>query len=163
MTAQLQDVSSGLDARELRNTFGNFATGVTVVTYEHEGQVLGATVNSFTSVSMEPALVLVSLMRSSKAGQLLDGRPFAINILNDAQHATALQFAGKPQDGHAIEWNLDGEAPRLADSLAWFTCRPWRQYDGGDHVLVVGEVAGFGHRPDAEPLVFYRGGWRAVS
>ena len=163
MTAETLQAPTRIDPRELRNTFGNFTTGVTVVTYEAEGRTYGATVNSFTSVSMDPPLVLVSLMKTSKAGAALADRPFTINILAKEQLPHALQFAGKPQDGLEIAWDREHAAPRIAGSHAWFVCRPWQQYDGGDHVLAVGEVTAFGHRPEAEPLVFYKGGWRDLA
>lgn len=90
---------SALDARQLRNTLGSFATGVTVLTYKSGDENYGMTVNSFTSVSLEPPLVLVSLMRTSQALKYLVDRPFAINVMGDDQLGTALHFAGKPQDG----------------------------------------------------------------
>lgn len=147
------------DQRQLRNTLGNFATGVTVITYESKGVYHGVTVNSFTSVSMDPPLVLVSLMRSSRALQYLLERPFAINVLSRKQLATAMQFAGKPELGHQIEWVTDEQAPRINDSIAFFQCQPWAGHDGGDHVLVLGEVQSFGQRDDIQPLLFYRGQW----
>lgn len=151
------------DPRQLRNTLGNFATGVTVITYESEGSYYGVTVNSFTSVSMDPPLVLVSLMRSSRALTYLMERPFAVNILGADQLPTALQFAGKPQDGHQIEWVTDETAPRLNGSLAYFQCTPWAGHDGGDHILVLGKVLSYGQREDEHPLVFYRGQWQELA
>lgn len=148
--------------RLLRNTLGNFATGVTVVTYEAKGVYHGVTVNSFTSVSMDPPLVLVSLMRSSRALPYLMERPFAINILSNDQLATALKFAGKPDQGE-IEWVTDELAPRINDSIAFFQCQPWAGHDGGDHVLVLGEVDSFGQRDDIKPLLFYRGQWGELA
>ncbi len=152
-----------LDPRQLRNTLGNFATGVTVVTYESGDAYRGVTVNSFTSVSMDPPLVLVSLMRTSRALNYLLERPFAVNVLGDAQLATALQFAGKPQDDHRIEWVTDDGAPRINGSLAYFQCTPWAGYDGGDHVLLIGRVLGYGQQDETEPLLFYRGNWGAMA
>ena len=167
MTAELletaSDVIEKIDPLELRNTFGSFTTGVTIVSYEHDGEVLGATVNSFTSVSLDPPLVLVSLMKTAKAAAMLADKPFSINVLGRDQQAHALQFAGKPQEGLDITWNRQHTSPRIADAMAWFSCEPWQQYDGGDHVLVLGRVTAFGHGDAAEPLVFYRGGWRGLA
>lgn len=151
------------EGHQLRRTLGNFATGVTVVTYADEDAFRGATVNSFTSVSLEPPLVLVSLMRTAKATQRLQDRSFTINVLHETQLQTALQFAGKPQEDHHIDWVTDDGVPRINGSLAYFTCDPWRMYDGGDHVLVLGKVRAFGQQDDLEPLVFYRGAWGAVG
>jgi flavin reductase len=149
--------------RQLRKTFGQFATGVTVVTYEFEGEYFGATVNSFTSVSVDPPLLLVSFMRTSRAAQRLMTRPFTINVLSGEQKATALQFAGHPQANHRIEWEVHRGSPRIVGSLAHFSCDPWREYDGGDHVLVLGEVVDFGYAEEKNSLVFYRGEWHSVA
>lgn len=150
------------DPRHLRNCFGQFATGVTVVTYEADGIPRGATVNSFTSVSLDPPLVLVSIAKSARTCTALERKAFAVNVLARDQCDLAMQFAGKPRDGVEIGW-LDGDlAPRLNGALAWFECRPWCQYDGGDHVLFVGEVTHYDARP-AEPLVFHAGGFRCME
>ena len=151
------------DPRQLRNTLGNFATGVTVLTYESGGAYHGVTVNSFTSVSLEPPLVLVSLMRTSRALTYLLERPFAVNILGDDQLTTALQFAGKPDLGDPIEWVVDDGSPRINGSLAYFQCTPWAGYDGGDHVLLMGRVLSYGQRDETKPLLFYRGTWGALA
>lgn len=152
-----------IEAQQLRRTLGNFATGVTVVTYADGDTFRGATVNSFTSVSLDPPLVLVSLMRTAKAADSLQNRPFAINILNESQLQTALQFAGKPQEDHHISWVTEDGAPRIDGSLAYFTCDPWRMYDGGDHVLVLGQVRSFGQQDEQDPLLFYRGSWGSLA
>lgn len=146
-----------LDSRALRTCVGGFATGVTVVTYaDDDGQPRGATVNSFTSVSLDPALVLVSLARKAKACELLHDRAFAVNVLCAEQLPVALQFAGRPNSDLDVRW-VDGlVAPRLARCAAWLECRPWRQHEAGDHVLFLGEVLAFEHRR-AEPLLFHGG------
>lgn len=151
------------DPRELRNTLGNFATGVTVITYESEGVYHGVTVNSFTSVSMDPPLVLVSLMRTSRALTYLMERPFTVNVLGNDQLQTALQFAGKPQEDHRIAWVNNEGVPRINGSLAYFQCTPWAGHDGGDHVLLLGKVLSYGQRDETKPLVFYRGQWSALA
>lgn len=142
--------------RSLRGCFARFHTGVTVVTYRGPEGVRGATVNSFTSVSMEPPLLLVSLARTTQACTAMDGLPFAINVLGADQMDVALQFAGRPRPGLRIAWDIpadDRRAPSLAEAVAVFRCRPWRRYDGGDHVLQLGEVVGAEMR-SGEPLVF---------
>src|SRR3954467_1189654 len=142
-SVHLKEVTQ-MDSRELRNAFGQFATGVTVVTCTSEGgRPHGATVNAFTAVSLEPALAQVTLGRTSKACQYLDGRPFAINVLADDQLDVAWHFAGRPIQwpGRAPGW-VDGPlAPLLEGAATTISCRPWRTYDGGDHLIVIGEVA----------------------
>jgi len=156
MIAKPSSDSIAFDPLEFRRVLGRFATGVTVVSYESEGEYLGATVNSFTSVSMEPPLVLVSLMTSSRAATRMIGRPFAINVLGHDQHAVALQFAGKPQDCE-VEWDASHIAPRIAGSHAVFVCTPWATHEAGDHILVLGRVHHFEATEDGDALTFYKG------
>lgn len=152
---------TGLDPRALRSVFGEFATGVTIVTYrDADGVPRGATMNSFTSVSIDPPLLLVSVARQAKACEGLQGRPFTVNILAANQLELALHFAGKPNDNLSVPWHdAEGAPPRLCGTAAWMQCRPWQSYDGGDHVLVVGEVVHHDRRP-LEPLTFHRGEFR---
>jgi flavin reductase (DIM6/NTAB) family NADH-FMN oxidoreductase RutF len=150
------------DPRELRNCLGHFATGVTVITCDVAGRPHGATVNSFTAVSLDPALVLVSLDRRTKACRHLDGNPFTVNVLREQQDDIALHFAGKPSQ-EPLEWRRDpGLAPRLSGSLAYIACTPWRTYDGGDHQLFLGEVEEFEFF-GGDPLLFYLGKFRQLG
>lgn len=149
-------------SRELRTAFGRFATGVTVVTCRNdEGLPHGATVNAFTAVSLEPALCQVTLTRRSKACGYLDDAPFAVNVMGAGQVDTAWHFAGRPADP-GPEWVEGPTAPVLAGSAAVYSCRPWRTYDGGDHLIVVGEVVHI-DVTDAEPLLFYAGAFREIG
>ncbi|MGV9737456.1 flavin reductase family protein [Rhodococcus aetherivorans] len=144
-----------MEQRRLRNIFGQFASGVTVITCANrEGTPHGATVTAFTAVSLEPRLCQVTLTRTSKACGFLSGAPFAVNILAADQVDTALHFAGRPQTpGPVFE---DGPtAPVLAGAAATLSCVPWREYDGGDHVIYIGEIVDAQCR-DTAPLLFYR-------
>jgi flavin reductase (DIM6/NTAB) family NADH-FMN oxidoreductase RutF len=160
-----------VDPAELRRCLGHFATGVTVVTCAGDRAMdgtggtarHGATVNAFSAVSLRPPLVLVSLDRRSRACRYLDGRPFTVNVLTEAQDDVALHFAGRPMSS-GPEWapGEPGLAPRLNESLAWIACTPWGSYDGGDHVLYLGEVQRFGTN-GAAPLVFHLGAFRRLG
>ncbi|MBA0124339.1 flavin reductase [Haloechinothrix sp. YIM 98757] len=152
-----------IDPRSLRTCLGHFATGITVVTCDAEGAPHGATVNAFTAVSLEPPLVLVSVDRNTRICKYLDDRPFTVNVLRDTQDDAALHFAGKPMSEEP-RWERPDEelAPQLAGSLATIACMPWRSYDGGDHVLYLGEVANFEFN-GGEPLVFYCGKFRRLG
>ncbi|MFS0646441.1 flavin reductase family protein [Siminovitchia sp. 179-K 8D1 HS] len=147
-----------MNVRELRNCFGCFATGVTVVTWENdEGRRRGITVNSFTSVSLDPPLLLVSIDKKTKAFEELKNRSFVINILSSEQRGHAMQFAGRPQEDLIIEWDdQTGKGPRLKGASAHFQCDPWDEYEGGDHLLFLGKVKDFSYN-DSESLMFYRG------
>lgn len=123
----------------------------------------GATVNAFSAVSLDPPLILVSLDRKTKICSYLDGAPFTVNVLSEPQDKVALHFAGKPMpDGP--DWQRPDEdlAPRLGGSLATVSCKPWCSYDGGDHVLYLGEVVDF-DIAGGDPLVFYLGGFRHLG
>jgi flavin reductase (DIM6/NTAB) family NADH-FMN oxidoreductase RutF len=93
---------------------------------------------------MDPPLVLVSIARSSRAHDDMAGRPFSVNILGAEHRQLALHFSGRP--GPEPLWVEGRTAPRLANVLAYFECKPWAAYDGGDHTLYVGEVADFNYR-----------------
>lgn len=151
-----------MDARELRNAFGRFATGVTVVTCTNEaGDRHGATVNAFTAVSLEPALAQVTLGRTSKACEYLADRPFAINILAADQLDVAWHFAGRPAE-EPPRWVEGPTAPLLEGAATTISCRPWRTYDGGDHLIVIGEVEEV-RVADLDPLLFHGGQFRHLS
>ncbi|WP_085524514.1 flavin reductase family protein [Tuberibacillus sp. Marseille-P3662] len=151
-----------MDKKEFRNCMGRFATGVTVVTTETEGVTHGFTVNSFTSVSLDPPIVLVSVDKNAKALQAMKHNNFIANVLNENQRDTAMHFAGKPKEQLPFEWEETGLGARIKGSLAHIECVPWAEYDGGDHVLFLGEVKAFEYHP-GQPLAFYCGQFSNVS
>lgn len=152
------------NARNLRQCFGRFATGVTVVSYQTTDGIRGATLNSFTSVSLDPPLVLVSLSRTTRISAAIDRLPFAINVLRADQMDVAMHFAGRPQSGSAIAWDAIGsdDPPSLSDAIAVFRCKPWQRYEGGDHVLQIGEVTSSLTREGA-PLLFSDGRFTGIG
>jgi flavin reductase (DIM6/NTAB) family NADH-FMN oxidoreductase RutF len=155
------------DVQALRATLGTFATGVTIVTCEVDGQVHGATVNSFTSVSLEPPLVLACLAKRSKACKYLQGSNFTVNILSADQQLHALHFAGRQQDALITAFEDGDFAPRIRGCVAYVSCLPWKVYNAGDHDLIIGQVAGIevsDNLAGSQPLLFYRGAfWRLGS
>ncbi|UCG73958.1 MAG: flavin reductase family protein [Chromatiales bacterium] len=146
--------------RALRDALGQFATGVTVVTtVTASGEPAGITVNSFTSLSLTPPLVLWNLSRKSANWEAFqDVEHFAVNVLAADQEPMALAFAhpgGDPFAGLEVEKGLGG-VPLLPGVLAQFECEVRNRYQGGDHEMLIGEV--FDYREfDGEPLLFYRG------
>jgi flavin reductase (DIM6/NTAB) family NADH-FMN oxidoreductase RutF len=136
-----------IDPRALRNAFGTFMTGVTVVTAkDRNGTPLGFTANSFTSVSLDPPLILVCLANSSKNYDTFVGaNSFAVNILAETQIALSNTFASRVEDRFAeVDWR-DGPngSPILADVSAWFDCAMFKTVEAGDHVILIGEVKAF--------------------
>jgi flavin reductase (DIM6/NTAB) family NADH-FMN oxidoreductase RutF len=151
-----------LESRTIRTAFGRFATGVTVVTCARDGGLPhGATVNAFTAVSLDPALCQVTVTRASKASRYLDGKPFAVNVLAADQQHVAWHFSGRPQQPEP-RWAEGPTAPVLVGAATTISCRPWRSYDGGDHLIVVGEVVDL-EVTDAEPLLFFGGRFRELA
>jgi flavin reductase (DIM6/NTAB) family NADH-FMN oxidoreductase RutF len=154
-----------LESQHLRSCLSRFVTGVAVVSYRSDEELRGVTVNSFTSVSLDPPLILVSLARTTKAVEHLSHVPFTINVLKASQFDIALNFAGRPLAGRGGEWQSDDPdlAPTLKGALATFQCRPWTAYDGGDHILHLGSVVHAEVSGDGEPLVFDRGRFAMVG
>lgn len=158
-------------ADAFRKVVGHFATGVTVVTTCDGGRHAAMTANSFTSVSLDPVLVLVAIDKNARfhASVLSAGR-FAINVLAADQEDVSRWFArrGRPDDDEHIErWpHTIGEVSNAAifdGALAAFECGTYAVHDGGDHSLLLGEVLAMSTpRPDAKPLVFFRGGYRSL-
>jgi 3-hydroxy-9,10-secoandrosta-1,3,5(10)-triene-9,17-dione monooxygenase reductase component len=144
--------------RQFRQALGSFATGVTIVTTS-DGQPVGVTANSFNSVSLDPPLVLWSLARSSGSMDAFrDSGHFAVHILGAHQEEMSGRFARSGADKfEGIGWR-EGVAgsPVLDDFSALFECRTVESYDGGDHVIFVGQVENF-ERRDSAPLLFHAG------
>lgn len=137
--------AGGLDALALRSGLSRFATGVCVVTVAGEDGAHGLTVNSFTAVSLDPPLVLVSIGKNARGHRLLGDAPFAVSVLGAEQEAVARHFSGEPHP-NCVHWAQGRIVPTLAGALATFECLPWRTYDGGDHSLFVGEVVHLDYR-----------------
>ena len=153
-------------SRALRDTLGQFATGVTVVTTrDAAGQPVGMTVNSFNSVSLDPALVLWSIDKQSLGYKAFTGREhFAVHVLKaDQQHISNL-FAGRGADKFGqVHWHAGpNDIPQLDDCAAYFHCRLAQCIDGGDHTILLGEVLEFTAN-GGEPLLFHRGRYRALA
>ncbi|MBE3553954.1 MAG: flavin reductase family protein [Thermicanus sp.] len=151
-----------IDTRDFRYCLGRFATGVTIITYNSPEGKRGLTANSFTSISLDPPLVLISIGRTTKAADYLRGNAFAVNILSKEQKDLSNHFAGKQIPDLTIPW-VDGEySPYLEGSLAVIECRPWQEYDGGDHLIFLGEVKRYVYR-DGDALGFFYGRYFDVA
>ncbi|MGE0581602.1 MAG: flavin reductase family protein [Steroidobacteraceae bacterium] len=151
-------MSEAPDLRALRDAFGLFATGVTIVTgRKANGEPVGVTANSFTSVSLAPPLVLWCLQRESTSlDAFAIGRPFAVHVLQLAQEAEAMRFARRAAVKFADSGSVKEGPPEIAGALCRFDCEVVAQHDGGDHAIIVGEVAGVA-TATGEPLVFQGG------
>jgi len=155
------------DTRAYRNALGCFPTGVAVVTAESaDHPAMGITVNSFASVSLDPPLVLWCVDRCSNRFNAFSNAPgFTISILGAGHRQVSARLArpgAHSLDGIPLRATVLGP-PALADALAVFECSREALYPGGDHTILVGRVLRFLHQPKGEPLVFFRGRYRAVS
>ncbi|WP_411037583.1 flavin reductase [Shinella sp. BYT-45] len=150
------------DARALRDAFGAFLTGVTVVTtLDDAGLPVGFTANSFTSVSLDPPLLLVCLAKTSRNYETLTrARGFGVNILSEGQKEVSNTFARPVEDRFAaVEWKKGPfGSPVFADVAAWFDCAMHDVVDAGDHVILIGRVEGFDNSGKTG-LGYARGGY----
>jgi flavin reductase (DIM6/NTAB) family NADH-FMN oxidoreductase RutF len=155
-----------IDKNQLRQVMGHFATGVTIITtFNKDGQMHGLTANAFTSVSLEPPLLLISVDKKAESYPAFEeSKVFTINILADEQEALSRKFAvsgGNKFEGVAYRRGANGAAI-LDGTLAYIECTLYAAYEGGDHSLYLGEIQEAEVR-EGKPLVFYRGGYRAIG
>ncbi|MBR0566778.1 flavin reductase family protein [Azoarcus sp. L1K30] len=152
--------------RSFRNALGMFATGITVVTMRApSGELIGITVNSFNSVSLDPPLVVWSLSSNLPSRPLFEAcEYYAINVLAADQEAVSQRFASRMGDrfaGLGFDHGLGG-APLLHGCCARFECRNTTRHAGGDHVVFISEVVRF-ERAAADPLIYFGGSYRHLS
>jgi flavin reductase (DIM6/NTAB) family NADH-FMN oxidoreductase RutF len=157
---------AGSDARTLRDAMGCFATGITIITaIDAAGTPVGLTANSFTSVSLEPPLLLVCIANTAGTAPVLrEADHFGVNVLQTGQQPASNRFAGKGEDRFASTAWGPGEtgAPLLDGSLVSFECKRHAVHEGGDHFLLVGEVVRAQFEPRRDPLLYFRGKYRRL-
>lgn len=161
----MEDLIVAIDEAGFRKAMGCFATGVTVVTTEHEGERIGITVSAFCSLSLNPPLVLVCIEKSSRAHDLIaKAERFSVNILHEGQQDVSARFASRTENRFQDVSVRNGrlKVPLLEDALAAIECRLHASLPGGDHTIYIGEVvsAGIG---DLRPLLYFRSEYRAIS
>ena len=157
---------TGSDPRTLRAALGCFATGVTIVTcLNRSGKPVGLTANSFTSLSLDPPLLLVCVAKAASSAEALTAAShFAVNVLQTGQQPASIRFAAKDEDRFGgTPWS-PGEygPPILPESLGVFECAAHAVHEGGDHHIVVGEVLRASFDPALDPLLYFRGRYRRL-
>jgi 3-hydroxy-9,10-secoandrosta-1,3,5(10)-triene-9,17-dione monooxygenase reductase component len=157
-----------IDGAAFRSALGHFLTGVTIITaMDPDATVpVGLAASSFSSVSLDPPLVLFCAGKTSSSWERIDAAgSYCVNILGDDQEALSRRFATRGADKFAgLGWTAGASgSPVLSDSLAWIDCRIQDRHDAGDHVIVVGRVLGLGVRGSGAPLAYFRGGYGAFS
>jgi flavin reductase (DIM6/NTAB) family NADH-FMN oxidoreductase RutF len=157
---------TGHDPRTLRDALGCFATGVTVVTcLKPDGTPAGLTVNSFTSVSLDPPLLLVCIHKEAASAEALTSAShFAINVLQAGQQPASISFATRGDDRFGnTAWSCgEAGAPILEESLGVFECERYGLHDGGDHHILVGQVVKASFDAAVDPLLYFRGRYRRL-
>jgi 3-hydroxy-9,10-secoandrosta-1,3,5(10)-triene-9,17-dione monooxygenase reductase component len=150
------------DPATYRTVLGHFATGITLITAADGEEPIGMACNSFTSVSLEPALVLFCAAKSSSTWPRIQAvGKWAANILDEDGEEVTRLFAQKGADRFAhIQYSIGRTgAPVLDSALAFVDCETVDEHDAGDHIIVVGRVLELGYAPEGKPLLFYRGGY----
>jgi flavin reductase (DIM6/NTAB) family NADH-FMN oxidoreductase RutF/pimeloyl-ACP methyl ester carboxylesterase len=157
---------AGSDPRTLRDALGCFATGVTIVTsLDPDGKPIGLTANSFSSVSLDPPLILFCLAKSSgNLASLSAASHFAINVLHMGQQLSSNRFAKRDEERFtAVDWeSWQSGVPILSGSLASFECERHEIVDAGDHLIFIGRVVMAKFEPRRDPLLFFRGKYRRL-
>lgn len=159
----LEHEAASFDQARMRQIMGHFATGVTIITAVDGDEAVGLTAQSFTSLSLDPPLILFCPGKTSSTWPRIEkAGSFCVNILGEAQEAICRTFAASGTDKFAgVTWTPSDTtgAPVLADVLAWVDCTLETQYDAGDHIIVVGRVVDLSMEQEGKPLLFYRGGF----
>ena len=156
-----------IDPRTFRQAVGQFATGVTVIALEVDGTIRAMTANSFTSLSLDPPLILFCVGKHTRAGQVIHAAAgFSVNILSEGQQDVSTYFAGAWKDGPPpafafLDW---AGGPRLEGAIAALGCEMYAIHEGGDHWVVVGRVIAT-HRADGSPrpLMFFRSAYATLG
>ena len=159
--------AQAFDKQDFRKVLGSFATGVTVVTTRTPGPAYGMTANAFSSVSLDPALVLVCASNRAEGREWIErNRAFAVNILAAEQEEISNFFASpdRPRDSMAfqhIPYTVGPSGSPIFDGVhGYLDCRLHTAHEAGDHVIFIGEVLALGSDPEVEPLLFHSGRYK---
>ncbi len=154
---------------DFRQALSSWASGVSVVTTANAGMLYGLTVSSFSSLSLDPPLVLVCLSNTNRMATMVqESGAFAVSILARGQEDASRYFArtGRMPTPDFVEidgeWTASGQ-PVVKGALAWLVCRLTHTMGQGDHVIAIGQVLEAFSRPDGEPLLYWRRGYRLLA
>ncbi|MFC0625881.1 flavin reductase family protein [Kribbella deserti] len=160
----------GIDDKAFRSVLGRFATGITIMSTRQDGVAHAMTANAFTSVSLDPPLVLVCVDKAVRMHDaVLASGSWAVSVLSVGQCELAERFA---RSGRDLYTQFDGVpttpgpitgCPVISGALSWLECRTWATYPGGDHTIVVGEVLALGEGTQESALTYFSGKYRSVT
>jgi flavin reductase (DIM6/NTAB) family NADH-FMN oxidoreductase RutF len=163
---EAMEFKAGSDPRTLRDAMGCFATGITIVTaLDPAGTPVGLTANSFTSVSLDPPLLLVCIANTAGTAPVLrDAAHFGVNVLQIGQQPASNRFAARGEDRFANQPWAPGQTgvPLLGGSLVSFECQRESLHEAGDHFILVGRVVRAQFEPHRDPLLYFRGKYRRL-
>ncbi|WP_075618228.1 flavin reductase family protein [Paenisporosarcina indica] len=152
-----------MDDRLFRNVMGSFATGVTVITTEIDGDIHGMTANAFMSISLNPKLIAISIGERARMLQYIkSAKQFAVNILSSNQINESKQFSGQLNLEHEVAFESYKGLPILQNSLAVVTCKLHSEYEAGDHTIFIGQVTGV-KLEQHNPLLYSQGKYRELK
>lgn len=150
-----------MDDRLFRDAMGKFATGITVLLTENDGEIHGMTANGFMSVSLSPKLVVISIGEKAKfLEKVSQSKKYTVNILAEDQEHYSRHFAGRP--GEAVEFEILAEQPVLKGAIAQLTCEVVSEHVEGDHTLFIGKVVDL-RLEEKDPLLFFGGKYRKLT
>lgn len=153
-----------MDDRQFRNAMGKFATGVTVIMTEVDGEPHGMTANAFMSVSLTPKLVVVSIGENAKIlNKIKQSQKFTVNILAANQQEISMIFAGQLKEHREVAFDRLGGQPVVPGAIVQVSCEVSAEHVEGDHTLFIGKVTDLHLEADTEPLIFYSGRYRSLS
>ena len=153
---------------DFKKSLGRFASGVTVITYKDQNSYGGITVSSFSSLSMDPPLVLFSINKQySSHTRLLESQNYAIHILSLEQETLSNNFASSKIDKNELILSLQPKIregiPLLPSAVSILFCENYKNYEGGDHTIFLGKVVHIEIDESKEPLLYYNKGYRTIS
>jgi flavin reductase (DIM6/NTAB) family NADH-FMN oxidoreductase RutF len=151
------------EPRAFRDALGRFASGVTVVSCELDGELSAMTVSAFASVSLDPPLVLICIARkASNHDRIARAGRFGVSVLAADQQALSNRFAGYGGEDAPVDWSRESvKTPVLRGALAWLDCAVEQAVPAGDHTVYIGRVEALG-ATDGAPLTYWRGGYRSL-
>lgn len=153
---------SNIDPAQLRRAFGMFATGVLIVTARWGERIHGMTANSFTSVSLNPPLVLICIDHKASMKQALhDSGHYGLSVLAHDQQHLSRHFSSRGSSDLEVSFDELGGMPVVQGALAQFSCRITQAPDAGDHLIFIGEVTDYKHNT-GEPLLYFGGGYKQL-
>ncbi|MDT7891176.1 MAG: flavin reductase family protein [Thermoproteota archaeon] len=157
-----------IDRSQFREIMSYFATGVTIVAVNINSKPYGLTVNSFTSVSLEPPLILICIQKGKKAHDMISrAKFFSINILTSEQEHLSVRFADPKIEDirfEGVDYEIDEYGcPLIKNCLAYIICRKYKEYDGGDHTIFLGEIVEMIKGQEKLPLIFFKRNYYTIK